>query len=112
MQQKLKLLDQVRAVCRVRHLSHRTEDVYRNFIKRFILFHDKRHPNEMGVAEISEFLTYLAVEGKVSASTQNQAFYALLFLYRDVPGISLPKSRMFSGPRDRNACPLFSGRAR
>jgi len=91
MQQKLKLLDQVRAVCRVRHLSHRTEDVYHNFIKRFILFHNKRHPNEMGAPEISEFLTHLAVEGKVSASTQNQAFFALLFLYRNVLGIALPK---------------------
>ena len=91
MQQKLKLLDQVRAVCRVRHLSHRTEDVYHNFIKRYILFHDKGHPKEMGAAEISEFLTNLAVEGKVSASTQNQAFFALLFLYRDVLEISLPK---------------------
>lgn len=91
MQEKPKLLDQVRAVARLRHLSHRTEDVYHNFIKRFILFHNKRHPNEMGATEISEFLTYLAVEGKVSASTQNQAFFALLFLYRDVLSIALPQ---------------------
>lgn len=91
MQQKVKLLDQVRSVARLRHLSHRTEDVYHNFIKRYILFHDKRHPNEMGANEISEFLTHLAVEGKVSASTQNQAFFALLFLYRDVLQIKLPK---------------------
>lgn len=78
---KVKLLDQVRAVARAKHLSHRTEDTYHNFIKRFILFHDKRHPNEMGATEITEFLTDLAVNGKVSASTQNQAFYSLLFLY-------------------------------
>lgn len=91
MEQKPKLLEQVRAVARLRHLSHKTEDVYHNFIKRFILFHDKRHPREMGADEISAFLTYLAVEGKVSASTQNQAFFAILFLYRDVLKIVLPK---------------------
>lgn len=91
MQQKPKLLEQVRAVARLRHLSPRTEDVYHNFIKRFILFHDKRHPAEMGADEISRFLTYLAVEQKVSASTQNQAFFAVLFLYRDVLRINLPR---------------------
>ncbi len=91
MEQKPKLLEQVRAVARLRHLSHKTEDVYHNFIKRFILFHDKRHPSEMGADEISAFLTHLAVEGKVSASTQNQAFFAILFLYRDVLKIVLPK---------------------
>lgn len=91
MQEKPKLLDQVRAVARLRHLSHRTEDVYHNFIKRFILFHNKRHPNGKGSAEISAFLTHLALEGKVSASRQNQAFFALLFLYRYVLGIALPQ---------------------
>lgn len=90
MSQKPKLLEQVRAVARARHLSHRTEDVYHNFIKRFILFHEKRHPNEMGAQEITEFLTHLAIKEKVSASTQNQAFFALLFLYRDVLRIHLP----------------------
>ena len=90
MQPKPKLLEQVRAVARARHLSYRTEDVYHNFIKRYILFHDKRHPNEMGAQEITEFLTHLAVNDKVSASTQNQAFFALLFLYRDVLRIHLP----------------------
>lgn len=90
MEQKVKLLDQVRAVARARHLSHRTEDSYHNFIKRFILFHNKRHPKEMGAEEISAFLTDLAVNGKVSASTQNQAFFALLFLYRDVLKMTLP----------------------
>ena len=87
---KVKLLDQVRAVARAKHLSNRTEDTYHNFIKRFILFHNKRHPNEMGAAEITKFLTHLAVNGKVSASTQNQAFFSLLFLYRDVLRINLP----------------------
>lgn len=91
MEQKPKLLDQVRAVARARHLSHRTEDAYHNFIKRFILFHNKRHPKEMGAEEITAFLTHLAVNEKVSASTQNQAFFALLFLYRDVLKINLPR---------------------
>ena len=91
MTEKVKLLDQVRAVARTRHLSHRTEDTYHNFIKRFILFHDKRHPKEMGADEISAFLTDLAVKGNVSASTQNQALFALLFLYRDVLKIVLPR---------------------
>jgi hypothetical protein len=76
MTQKVKLLDQVRAVARARHLSNRTEDTYHNFIKKFILFHDKRHPKEMSAEQISAFLTDLAVSGKVSASTQNQALFA------------------------------------
>jgi len=91
MAEKVKLLDQVRAVARARHLSHRTEDTYHNFIKRYILFHDKRHPAEMGADEITAFLTHLAVNDKVSASTQNQALFALLFLYREVLRIDLPR---------------------
>jgi len=79
MTEKVKLLDQVRAVARAKHLSRRTENTYHNFIKRYILFHDKRHPAEMGATEITAFLTHLAVHDKVSASTQNQAFFALLF---------------------------------
>lgn len=90
MQQKPKLLEQVRAVAKARHLSRRTEDVYHNFIKRYILFHGKKHPKEMGAEEITAFLTHLAVKDKVSSSTQNQAFFALLFLYRDVLQICLP----------------------
>ena len=77
---KQKLLDQVRDAVRVRHLSYRTEQAYVDWIRRFILFHNKRHPVEMREAEISQFLTYLAVKKKVAASTQNQAFNALLFL--------------------------------
>jgi Phage integrase, N-terminal SAM-like domain len=81
---KPRLLDRVRAACRVRHYSIRTEDCYADWIRRFILFHGKRHPNEMGAAEINAFLTDLAVNGHVSASTQNQAFFAILFLYQKV----------------------------
>ena len=77
-------LDSVRKAIRVRHYSIRTEQAYLGWIKRFILFHDKRHPNEMGEDEVVAFLTHLAVSGKVSASTQNQALNALVFLYKAV----------------------------
>jgi integron integrase len=85
-----KLLDQVRDRIRVKHYSLRTEKQYVQWIKRFILFHGKRHPQEMGAAEVKAFLTHLAVEGNVSASTQNQALSALLFLYKEVLVIDLP----------------------
>jgi integron integrase len=85
-----KLLDQVRDKIRVKHYSIRTETQYVQWIKRFILFHDKRHPQDMDAVEVEAFLTHLAVEGSVSASTQNQALSALLFLYREVLGINLP----------------------
>jgi integron integrase len=81
---KPKLLDQVRAVMRLQHLSLATEQSYVQWIKRFIIFHKMRHPLEMGAAEIREFLTHLAVRLEVTASTQNQALYALLFLYSQV----------------------------
>ena len=83
---KPRLLDQVRDAIRTRHMSVRTEDAYVHWIKRYIFFHHKRHPAEMGPAEITRFLTALAVERHVSASTQNQALAALLFLYREVLG--------------------------
>jgi integron integrase len=79
-----RLLDRVRLVCRARHYSLRTEDAYHDWIKRFILFHDKRHPRDMAEPEVNRFLTHLAVAGHVAASTQNQALAALLFLYQDV----------------------------
>jgi integron integrase len=80
----LPLLDQVRAAIRFRHYSLRTEDTYVHWIKRFILFHEKRHPVKLGEAEISQFLSALAMEQRVSAATQNQALNALVFLYRHV----------------------------
>ncbi len=85
-----KLLDQVRDRIRVKHYSIRTETQYVQWVKRFILFHNKRHPQEMGTEEVEAFLTHLAVDGHVSASTQNQALSALLFLYKEVLGIDLP----------------------
>ncbi len=81
---KPRLLDQVRHAARVRHMALSTEKVYVNWIRRFILFHNKRHPLEMGKQEVSTFLTHLAVDCHVSSSTQNQALSALLFLYRNV----------------------------
>jgi integron integrase len=85
-----KLLEQVREAIRLRHYSIRTEQAYTDWIKRFILFHRKKHPREMGGAEVEQFLTHLAVEGRVAASTQNQALSALLFLYREVLKMELP----------------------
>jgi len=74
-----KLLDQVRETIQLKHYSPRTEETYIFWIKRYILFHHKRHPREMGAAEIESFLTHLAVDQHVAASTQNQALCALLF---------------------------------
>ena len=79
-----KLLEQVSNQIRLRHYSYRTEETYIQWIRRYILFHNKRHPKDMGVPEIEAFLSHLAVEGNVSASTQNQALSALLFLYKHV----------------------------
>jgi Phage integrase, N-terminal SAM-like domain len=76
---KPKLLDDVRQTIRRRHYSDRTEKAYTDWIKRYIFFHNKRHPLEMAESEIAQFLSSLATEGRVSASTQNQALNALLF---------------------------------
>ena len=84
-----KLLDQVRQQIGVRHLARRTEKTYVGWIRRYILFHGKRHPKEMGEVEVNAFLTHLAVDRGVSASTQNQALNAILFLYRHVLGRDL-----------------------
>jgi integron integrase len=85
-----RLLDQVREVIRIKHYSIRTEEAYLQWIRRYILFHQKRHPIELGSGELSAFLSHLAVHGKVSASTQNQALNAILFAYREVLKIDLP----------------------
>jgi integron integrase len=88
---KPRLLDRVRAALRARHYSRRTEEAYVAWIKRYIFFfHAKRHPAEMGADEVTRFLSSLAVDGQVAASTQNQALSALLFLYRDVLEVDLP----------------------
>ncbi|MHB9021484.1 MAG: integron integrase [Halothiobacillus sp.] len=85
-----KLLDQVRNKIRLKHYSIRTEQAYTDWIKRFILFHGKQHPRDLGAVEVEAFLTHLAVEGRVAASTQNQAKSALLFLYKEVLNSQLP----------------------
>jgi integron integrase len=85
-----KLLEQLRNKVRLKHYSIRTEHVYVDWARRFILFHNKRHPKQMGAPEVAAFLTHLAVERHVSASTQNQAKSALLFLYKHVLAIDLP----------------------
>lgn len=84
-----KLLDRVRHAIRVRHYSRRTEEAYVHWIRRYIVFHGKAHPSTLGASEISAFLTWLAVRQRVSASTQNQALSALLFLHRDVLGMEM-----------------------
>ena len=87
---KPRLMDLVRDALRVRHYSYRTEQAYVGWIRRFILFHGKRHPSQMGADEVREFLSSLARERNVSAATQAQALAALLFLYRHVLGVDLP----------------------
>ena len=85
-----RFLDQVRAMVRTRHYSRRTEEAYVGWTKRYILFHQKRHPAAMGADEVNAFLSHLAVDGNVSASTQAQALSALVFLYRNVLDDPLP----------------------
>ena len=88
----VKLLDRARYRIRLKGYSIRTEQSYVSWMRRFILFHNKRHPQDMGKCEIEAYLTHLAVTRHVSPSTQNQAFNALLFLYRDVLEIEFPEN--------------------
>ncbi len=90
MAQPPKLLDQVRQLARFKHMSLSTEKSYVYYIKDYIFFHRKRHPREMGVDEVRAYLTHLAVDKQITASTQNVALSALLFLYREVLKIDLP----------------------
>ncbi len=93
-QKPKKLLEQARELIRLKHYSIRTEEAYLGWMKRFILYHNKRHPKELGVAEIEAFLSYLAIEENVAGSTQNQALNAILFLYRDVLKTSLDEAKI------------------
>ena len=88
--QEPRLMDEVRRKIRLKHYSLRTEQAYTAWVRRFILTNGKRHPRELGAEEVERFLSGLAVQGQVAASTQNQALSALLFLYREVLGIKLP----------------------
>ena len=89
MQVKKKLLDMVRDKVRFKHYSMSTEKTYVHWIKHYIFYHQKRHPKDMGKSEMEAYLTHLAVDKKVSPSTQNQAFSALLFLYKEVLGVDV-----------------------
>lgn len=101
-----KLLDETRAVMRLRHYSYKTEKMYINWMKRFFHFHGLRHPREMGAAEVEAFLTDLAVNRKIAASTQNQALAALLFLYREVLKIDLPWLEKFTPAKKSDHLPV------
>ena len=96
MEVKKKLLDIVRDKIRVKHYSMSTEKTYVHWITHYILFYDKKHPKDMGKIEIEGFLTHLAVDKKVSPSTQNQAFSAILFLYKEVLGVDMSKENIQS----------------
>ena len=100
------LLDQIRMKVRFKQYSIRTEDIYVSWAKRFILFHNKKHPSDMGSPEIEQFLTYLATERNVSASTQNQALSAIVFLYREVLQIELPQNMVFNFAKRPAKLPL------
>ena len=101
-----KLLDDVRNVMRLRHYSYETEKIYIYWIRKYIFFHNIKHPAEMGAPEIETFLTHLAVEKTVSASTQNQALFALLFLYREVLKVNLPWLEEFTPAKKSERMPV------
>jgi site-specific recombinase XerD len=102
-----KLLDRVRDTIRLKQYSNKTEWAYLIWIKQYILFHDKKHPQCMGASEVEAFLTYLAVERKVAASTQNQALSAILFLYRyrEVLGKPVETGFQYIGAKRQNRLP-------
>ncbi|MGH9931797.1 MAG: integron integrase [Pyrinomonadaceae bacterium] len=106
-----RLLDEVRTTARLRHLSLRTEKAYLQQIKRFIFFHGKKHPREMDAKHIRDYLSYLAVERNVSASTQNVALAALLFLYRDVLKLKLDRIEDVERARTNRRMPVVLTRA-
>ena len=99
-----RLLDQLRAALRLRHASPRTETAYVYWARRYILFHDKRHPAELGPDAITAFLNFLAVEKHVAASTQNQALNAIVFLYRHVLDRDVPQLGELVRARKPHGC--------
>src|SRR5437762_13374953 len=106
-----KLLEQVSDVARFRHLSLRTEQAYITWIKRYILFHRKRHPRELDADAVRSFLTHLAVNEHVAASTQNQAFNALLFLYKQVLQMDMPDIQGVERARHSRRLPVVFTKA-
>ncbi len=105
-----RLLDQVRRAVRVRHYSRRTEEAYTYWIRRFIVHHGKRHPNDLGAEHVASFLSWLAVSQQVSASTQNQALCALLFLYKEVIRNELPDLPAIPRARQPERVPVVLAR--
>jgi len=103
---KARLGEQFREVMRFKHYALRTEQAYWSWIRQYIFFHHKRHPRELGTAEIQAFLTHLAVERKVSSSTQNQALNALVFLYQEVLGITLGDFGAFARAKPSHHLPV------
>jgi len=108
----MKLLDQVRDVVRKKHYSIRTEQAYVSWIRKYILFHRKRHPKDMGEKEISQYLSYLASDQRVASSTQNQALNAIVFLYKHVLRIELGDLAIWKEPRGRRGYPKTPAVAR
>ncbi len=106
-----RLIDRIREACRLRRHSRRTEKTYISWIRRFVLHHGKRHPAELGAREVAEFLTSLAILRGVGAGTQNQALCALLFLYRDVLGLDLPRIEDVVRARAHRRLPVVLTRA-
>jgi len=107
---KPKLLDQVREKIRLRHYSIRTEQSYLDWIKRYILFHNKKHPKDMGAPQVEAFLTHLAVKRNVAASTQNQALNAILFLYKEVLELELPRLKNIKRGKRSERLPVLKFR--
>ena len=105
MEAKPRLLDQMRDRLRTQHYSYRTEQQYLFWVRRFILFHGKRHPRDLGADDVTAFLTHLAVNRRVSAATQSQALSAVLFLYRKVLEIELPWLDGVVRAKPPSACP-------
>ena len=105
------LLEKVREVLRLKHYSPKTEESYLHWIRQFLRYHKLRHPRELGAEEVENFLTHLAVDQKVSASTQNQAFSAVLFLYRDVLDIDLQIQPRQVRPRQSRTVPVVLTKA-
>jgi hypothetical protein len=97
-----RLLDQVRAVLRRKHYSLRTEEAYVGWVRRYVLFHSKRHPRDMGLPEVEAFLTDLAIVQPLAASTQNQALSALLFLYAE-DGCAVLKENVTNKEKDEDS---------
>ncbi len=106
MKNKPKILDQVRSKIRLKHYSRRTEKTYISWIKRFIYFHNKKHPNIMGKPEIENYLTHLATKEDVAASTQNQALSAILFLYNDVLDIPMREKFRYTRAKQSQHIPV------